>query len=443
MVSATRRSSMEQFAKRRHDLMNSLHDGAIIIAAGHEAPRNNDVDYEFRQQSSFWYLTGFDEPDAVAVLRPGSPEPYALFVRPYDPKFEIWVGFRVGVEGAMDRLGADVAYSIEDLDEELPKLLEDVETVYYSLGTDELLDKLVSGLVSQRRRAAQRGGKPLLSIEDPKPVIDQMRLFKSSEEIAALQQAIDVTARGFEAAMRASHPGTYEYQVQAQLESEFRRLGSPRNGYPSIVASGANSCILHYVRNRAQMNDGDLLLIDAGAEVDFYTADITRTWPVNGKFSPEQRAVYDIVLEAQRQAIDIIGPEVQLDDVHQAALRVLVQGLVDLGVLKGEVDGLIEDKAHQPYYMHGTSHWLGLDVHDAGKYRDGETSIALREGMVFTVEPGLYFGTQATDSPAHLKGIGIRIEDNVLVTADGHRVLSSAIPSQVAEIEALVGAGNR
>jgi Xaa-Pro aminopeptidase len=441
MVSATRRSSIEQFAKRRHDLMNSLHDGAIIIAAGHEVPRNNDVDYEFRQQSSFWYLTGFDEPDAVAVLRPGSAEPYALFVRPYDPKFEIWVGFRVGVEGAMDRLGADVAYSIDDLEEELPKLLEDVETVYYSLGTDEPLDKLVSGLVSQRRRAAQRGGKPLLSIQDPKPVIDQMRLIKSSEEIVALQQAIDVTARGFEAAMRASHPGTFEYQVQAQLESEFRRFGSPRNGYPSIVASGANSCILHYVRNRAQMNDGDLLLIDAGAEVDFYTADITRTWPVNGKFSPEQRAVYDIVLEAQRQAIDIIGPEVRLDDVHQAALRVLVQGLVDLGVLEGEVDGLIEDKAHQPYYMHGTSHWLGLDVHDAGKYRDGETSIALREGMVFTVEPGLYFGTQATDSPAHLKGIGIRIEDNVLVTADGHRVLSSAIPSRVSEIEALVGAG--
>ena len=439
MVSTTRQSSMQQFAKRRQELMSALGDGAIIIAAGHDVPRNNDVDYEFRQQSSFWYLTGFDEPDAVAVLRPGSSEPYALFVRPYDPKFEIWIGLRVGVEGAVERLGADVAYSVEDIDEQLPKLLEDVETLYYSLGSDETLDRLVSNLVRRRRGAAQRGGKPLLSIEDPKPVIDQMRLIKSSEEVAALQQAIDATARGFEAAMRATRPGRYEYQVQAQLEAEFRRLGSPRNGYPSIVASGPNSCILHYIRNRAQMNDGDLLLIDAGAEVDYYTADVTRTWPVNGKFSPEQRAVYDVVLEAQRQAIDIIGPEVRLDDVHQAALRVLVQGLVDLGVLEGDVDGLIEQKAHRPYYMHGTSHWLGLDVHDAGKYREGETSVALREGMVFTVEPGLYFGSQATDSPAALKGIGIRIEDNVLVTADGHRVLSAVIPSQVADIEALVG----
>jgi Xaa-Pro aminopeptidase len=430
---------MEQFAKRRQELMNILSDGAIIIAAGHDVPRNNDVDYEFRQQSSFWYLTGFDEPDAVAVLRPGNPEPYALFVRPYDPKFEIWVGFRVGVEGAVERLGADVAYSIEDLDEELPQLLENVETVYYSLGSDEPLDRRVSDLIRRRRAGAQRGGNPLLSIEDPKLVIDQMRLIKSGEEIAALQQAIEVTARGFEAAMRATRPGMYEYQIQAQLEAEFRRLGSPRNGYLSIVASGPNSCILHYIRNRAQMNDGDLLLIDAGAEVDYYTADITRTWPVNGRFSPEQRAVYDVVLEAQRQAIDIIGPEVRLDDVHQAALRVLVQGLVDLRVLEGEVDGLIEQKAHQPYYMHGTSHWLGLDVHDAGKYWEGETSVALRESMVFTVEPGLYFGTQATESPAALKGIGIRIEDNVLVTAIGHRVLSVAIPSKVEEIEALVG----
>ncbi|HZA25653.1 MAG TPA: Xaa-Pro aminopeptidase, partial [Dehalococcoidia bacterium] len=219
MVSTARQSSMEQFAKRRQELMNILSDGAIIIAAGHDVPRNNDVDYEFRQQSSFWYLTGFDEPDAVAVLRPGNPEPYALFVRPYDPKFEIWVGFRVGVEGAVERLGADVAYSIEDLDEELPQLLENVETVYYSLGSDEPLDRRVSDLIRRRRAGAQRGGNPLLSIEDPKLVIDQMRLIKSGEEIAALQQAIEVTARGFEAAMRATRPGMYEYQIQAQLEA--------------------------------------------------------------------------------------------------------------------------------------------------------------------------------------------------------------------------------
>lgn len=439
MTSATLQPSVSQFANRRQKLMQSLGDGAIILTAGHDAPRNNDVDYEFRQQSPFWYLTGFDEPDAVAVLRPGSSDPYVLFVRPYDPKFEIWVGYRAGVDGAVKLHGANAAYSIDDLDEELPKLLEDVEVVHYSLGNDEKMDQLISGLVSSRRSGAQRAGKPLLSIHDPKPVIDQMRLIKSMDEIEALQRAIAVSAQGFDAAMRYSRVGVYEYQVQAELESAFRKQGSPRNGYPSIVASGGHSCTLHYVTNRAQMQDGDLLLIDAGAEVDYYTADITRTWPVNGKFTPEQRAVYDVVLEAQNKAFAVISPQARFEDVHLTALRVLVQGLVDLGALHGDVDGLIEQKAHQPYYMHGTSHWLGLDVHDAGQYRVDDESIALREGMVFTVEPGLYFGPLATESPAALKGIGIRIEDNVLVTATGYQNLSAAIPSQPEQIEALVG----
>jgi Xaa-Pro aminopeptidase len=440
MTSGRLQPSMSHFAKPRTQLMKSLNNGAIILTAGHDVARNNDVDYEFRQQSSFWYLTGFEEPDAVAVLRPGHQEPYVLFVRPFDPKFEIWVGFRAGVDGATEVFGADAAYSVDQLEEELPKLLEDVETIYFSLGSDEPMDKVISDLVRRRRASAQRGGKPLLSIEDPTPVIDQMRQIKSVEEIASLQHAIDITAQGFDAALRATRPGLYEYQVQAELEAEFRWLGSPRNGYPSIVASGANACILHYIKNRAPMKDGDLLLIDAGAELDYYSADVTRTWPVNGKFTPEQRAVYEVVLEAQSQAFETIAPNVRFDEVHQAALRVLVQGLIDFGALEGDVDGLIEQKAYQPYYMHSTSHWLGLDVHDAGQYRIGEISVELREGMVFTVEPGLYFGPQATDSPVKLKGIGIRIEDDVLVTADGHRVLSAAIPSQVDQIESLVGA---
>ena len=441
MTSATKPPSVSQFAIRRQKLMQSLAGGAIIITAGHDAPRNNDVDYEFRQQSPFWYLTGFDEPDAVAVLRPGNPDPYVLFVRPYDPKFEIWVGYRAGVEGAMKRHGADAAYSIDDIDAELPKLLEDVEVVHYSLGSDQKMDQVVTGLMSSRRREGQRSGKALLGIQDLKPVVDQMRLIKSSEEIEALQRAIAVTAQGFEAAMRCTRGGVYEYQVQAELESVFRKQGSPRNGYPSIVASGVNSCTLHYVTNRAQMKDGDLLLIDSGAEADYYTADITRTWPVKSKFTPEQRAVYDVVLEAQHQAFQVISPEARLEDVHRAALRVLVQGLVDLGALHGDIDGLIEQRAHQPYYMHGTSHWLGLDVHDAGPYRVGDESITLQAGMVFTVEPGLYFGPLATESPAALRGIGIRIEDNVLVTASGYQNLSAAIPSRPEQIEALVGTG--
>ena len=428
-----------QFAERRARLMQALGGGAIILTAGHDQARNNDVDHEFRQQSTFWYLTGFDEPDAVAVLRPGSDQPYALFVRPFDARFEIWVGFRVGVDGAKERLGADLAFSIEQLDEELPKLLAEAETVHYSLGSDAKVDKLINDLIAQRRAAAQRGSLPLLSIMEPRPAIDHMRLIKSADEIELLQQAINITGPGFEAALRTTTPGVYEFEVQSAMEAQFRRLGSPRNGYPSIVASGANACILHYIKNRARLNPGDLLLIDAGAEWEFYTADVTRTWPVSGQFTPEQRAVYEIVLEAQRQAIDAVAPGVGIDQAHQVALKVLVQGLVDLGVLTGNVDGLIEDKAYSPYYMHGTSHWLGLDVHDAGVYRQGDTPTELRAGMVLTVEPGLYFGTQAPNSPEHLKGIGIRIEDDVLVTANGRRVLTAAIPKSVADMESMVG----
>ena len=295
--------------------------------------------------------------------------------------------------------------------------------------------------MSHRRSGAQRGGPPLLNVTYPQSAIDQMRLIKSELEIESLQNAIDITGRGFESAMRSTNPGSYEYQVQAEMEVNFRRMGSPRNGYPSIVASGGNACILHYIKNRARLNDGDLLLIDAGAEMDFYTADITRTWPVNGKFSPEQREVYQIVLDAQANAFDAITPGAGFDKPHMAALRTLVQGLKDLKVLDGSVDGLIEEQAYRPYYMHGTSHWLGLDVHDSGPYRNADRATELQSGMVFTIEPGLYFGTQATESPSHLKGIGIRIEDDVLVTNTGHKVLSSSIPSEIDDIENLVGKG--
>ena len=262
----------EQFAQRRKRLMDSLPDGATILTAGRDKPRNNDVDYKFRQQSSFWYFTGFDEPDSVAVLRPGHEEPYVLFVRPYEERFQIWVGYRAGVEGAVEKHGADAAFPIDDLKEELPKLLEETDSLYYGLGSDDDMDEVIGDLVRRRRAGAQRGGRALAGIQDPKPVIDRMRLIKSPGEVAALQQAIDLTAKGFDAAMRSTRPGDYEYQVQAEMESVFRKLGSPRNGYPSIVASGMNACTLHYVTNRDMMRDGDLLLIDAGAEVDYYTA---------------------------------------------------------------------------------------------------------------------------------------------------------------------------
>ena len=432
-----------EFGRRRRRLMDSLSGGAIIMAAGHDAARNNDVDHEYRQPSSFWYLTGFDEPDAVAVLRPGSHTPYTLFVRPYDPTFEIWVGYRAGVRGAVGPLGANASYPVERLETQLPKLLAEYDTIYYALGSDERLDGIISRLVKQRRRMAQRGVKSVRRIEDPTAQIDLMRQIKTEDEISLLQRAIDITAQGFEAAMRTAAPGVYEYEVQAAMEESFRRHGSPRNGYPSIVAGGANACTLHYIRNRDALGDDDLLLIDAGAEYGYYTADVTRTWPVSGKFTGPQRAIYDLALEAQRQAIAAVKPGAGFDDVHKIATKALVQGLIDLDIMQGNADDIVAGGGYRDYYMHGTSHWLGLDVHDAGPYRDEQGQVRLRPGMVLTVEPGLYFGPLARQTPAAYRGIGVRIEDDVLVTEDGCRSLSEAIPKEAAELEAIVSDGRR
>ncbi len=427
-----------EFNSRRRRLMETLSTGAIVLAAGHDAARNSDVDHEYRQPSTFWYLTGFDEPDAVAVLRPGSDTPYTLFVRPYDPTFEIWVGHRAGVRGAVGALGANAAYPVDKLDSQLPELLADYDTVYYALGSDDRVDGIISSLVKRRRGMAQRGAKPVRRIEDPTATIDLMRQIKTDKEIALLQHAIDITAHGFAAAMRTAAPGVHEYEVQAALEGPFRQLGSPRNGYPSIVAGGANACVLHYIRNRDALGPEDLLLIDAGAEYGFYTADVTRTWPVSGKFTPPQRAMYELTLESQRKAIADVKPGAGFDDVHRTATRTLVQGLVDLGVMTGSVDGIMEQQSYRDYYMHATSHWLGLDVHDSGPYRDDRGQVRLRPGMVLTIEPGLYFGPQARQAPDIYRGIGIRIEDDVLVTEDGCRVLSAAIPKDPDELESIV-----
>lgn len=432
---------MDPFLERRTRLLGQITDGAIIIPAGHLSPRNNDVEFEFRQQSPFWYLTGFGEPDAVTVLRPGHSEPYALFVLPRDPRMETWTGLRTGVDAAKDKIGADVAFSTVDLEKELPKLIEDYENVYYPIGVDPKLDTFLTNLTVTRRKTSQRGEKALKALIDPLPVLDQMRLIKSPDEVKCLQTAIDITAAGFEVAFASARPGVYEYEVQAAMEFEFRKRSSPRNGYPSIVAAGGNSCILHYISNRDRISDGDLLLIDAGAECDFYSADITRTWPVNGKFTPEQKDIYELVLAANEAGINAVKPGNDVMGVHDAALKVLTQGLIDLGVLSGEVDKIIEERGFLPYYMHGTSHWLGLDVHDSGIYRTGGRtgpSIKLEPGMVLTVEPGLYFGPFATDAPQRFRGIGIRTEDDVLVTSDGNRVMTSAVPKTVAEIEAAV-----
>ncbi len=430
---------MDPFAERRQRLLKEITDGVVVIPAGHLANRNHDVDFEFRQLSPFWYLTGFGEPDAVAVLRPGHEKPYVLFVLPRDPKMETWTGLRTGVDAAQEKFGADVAFPTTELDKELPKLLAEYENVYYALGTDQKLDAMLTDQSVKRRRMAPRGDKSLKAIIDPMPILDQLRLIKTPLEIECLQKAIDITTSGFDLAFRIAKPGAYEYEVQAAMENEFRRLGSERNGYPSIVASGHNACILHYISNRDQMQDGDLLLIDAGAEYDMYSADITRTWPVNGRFTPEQKDVYEVVLAANEAGINAVKPGNGAMDVHDVALKVLTRGLIELGALEGDIDELIKERKFLPYYMHGTSHWLGLDVHDSGIYRTGGRtgpSIKLEPGMVLTVEPGLYFGPFAEDAPERLKGIGIRTEDDVLVTDDGNQVLTKAVPKTVTEIEA-------
>jgi len=431
------------FAERRAQLMAGIRvqadNTAAIFVSAREIIRNSDVYFEFRQDSTFFYLTGFDEPDTVALLRPGAEAPFVMFVRPHDPQMAIWVGARAGIDGALADYGADEAYPIEELAERLPALLAEVETLYYPLGVDTEVDALVSKHVAGRRQAAQRGGKELVSLRDPSPLVDEMRLHKSEPEAAALNRAVSLTAQGFDLAMRATRPGMHEYEVQALMEAEFRRLGSRRNGYPSIVAGAHDSCILHYTTNRKELNDGDLLLIDAGAEWDYYTADVTRTWPVSGKFTPAQRAVYDVVLRAQQAGIAAAQPGAPFDGVHQASLRVIVEGLIELGIFEGDIDQLIEDDSHRPFFMHGTSHWLGMDVHDVGRYREGEESVALRPGMCFTVEPGLYLDPDNEDIPKQYRGIGIRIEDDILITADGHTNLSGHIPSDPDEIETIIG----
>ena len=433
---------MAEFAQRRARLMRLLgRDSAAIFVSAGESSRNGDVDHPFRQNSTFYYLTGFEEPEAVAVLRPGHAEPFVLFVRPYDAARAVWVGPRAGVEGAVRDFGAALAYPIEELAQRLPGLLSTASTLYFPFGSDAQVEALVSRLLADRRAAAQRGLRPIEAVRDPLPLVDALRVVKSAAEVRALQRAIDITGAGLVAAMRGTRPGMHEYEAEAILEGEYRRLGSPRNGFPTIAATGAHSCTLHYTQNRAEIMDGDLLLLDTGAEWDYYGADVTRTFPANGRFTRAQRDVYDIVHAAQAAGIARVRPGAEFHSVHNAALRVLVEGLIDLRILRGSVASNIERETYRPYFMHGTSHWLGLDVHDAGIYRENGRSTRLRVGMVLTVEPGLYLPPEAPRVPKRLRGIGIRIEDDVLVTPGGRRNLSARIPSRADDLEAIVGQG--
>lgn len=430
------------YHQRRDQLMNLIGGGTAIVASAPIAVMHHDVEYPFRQDSNFYYLTGFNEPDAIAVLAPHHEEHrYVLFVRPKDKLQEIWNGYRVGVDAAKAQYGADEVYPIGELEEKLPQYLEKADRLYYHFGHDlSLNDRILKQWQRLLATYHKRGTGPV-AIEDLGLVLQSMRRIKQADEIDLIRKAIEISAKAHNHAREISQPGRYEYEIQAEMEYIFRLEGSMGPAYPSIVASGENACILHYSENNRQMQANDLLLIDAGCTYGYYNADITRTFPVSGQFTREQQIIYELVLEAQLVALAQVQPGNSFNAFHDAATKVITTGLVELGLLKGDVDTLIEEKAHQAFFMHGTGHFLGLDVHDAGILRNPDkTWKPFEPGNIVTVEPGIYIPSQyepAEGQPVideRWLGIGVRIEDDVLVTATGHDILTDGVPKAVAEI---------
>jgi Xaa-Pro aminopeptidase len=425
------------FAQRRALLAARMQSGVAIVPGAPERTRNRDAHYPYRFDSYFYYLTGFREPEAVLVVIAGEPAKSLLFCRDKNPEREVWDGFRHGPAAAREAFGFDEAHSITKLDELAPELLSNQTALFTHLGADSVWDARVVGWVNEVRNRARSGVTAPREIEDVHVVLDEMRLIKSAEELATMRRAAEISTGAHRRAMQSARPGRSEYEIEAELLYEFRRHGAQAPAYTPIVAAGANACVLHYVENAAALTDGDLLLIDAGCELDGYASDITRTFPVNGKFSGPQKDVYEMVLAAQAAALAEVRPGNTWDQPHEAAVRVLAQGLVDLGLLAGGVEQAIETEAYKKFYMHRTGHWLGLDVHDAGDYKLNGQWRALQPGMVLTVEPGCYI--RAGDGvPERFANIGVRIEDDVLVTDDGHEVLTTAAPKAPGDIENLM-----
>jgi Xaa-Pro aminopeptidase len=471
----------DRFESRRRRLAETIgEDGIAVIPAAVEQIRNDDVPHDFRQDSNFFYLTGFNEPDAVAVITPGHSEgDYALFVRPRDPEMEAWNGFRAGVDGAKQTLRADNAYPIDDLDSVLTRLMIGREVLWYQSGNERQDARMTSVITKARSHRERYGGAVPSTIKDVSVAVGEMRLIKTADEYTSLKGACELSALGHREAMRFAAPGLYEYQVQAAMEFGWRMAGSRRNGYGSIVASGANACILHYVENDSLIADGDLILIDAAAEVDGYSADITRTFPANGRFTAAQRAIYEVVLGAEKEGVAMSAPGSSMRGIHDRATRTLTEGMVELGLLPLSVEESLAMHHYTQFYFHGTGHWLGMDVHDRGAYRRDGQPRPLEEGMTFTVEPGLYIAPgkseieltmleydndewvqrrilegraaalekeqKAKDAaeklthtvPEEFLGIGVRIEDDVIITADGAENLTASVPVEIEEIEAL------
>jgi Xaa-Pro aminopeptidase len=430
----------KDFAKRRKQLMRMIgDDGVAIMPAAPVRFRNRDAEYPYRQESDFYYLTGFPEPEAVAVMLPGrKPAEYVLFCRERDPAMEVWIGTRAGQEGACEIYGADDSFPIGDIDDILPGMIEGRERVYYTVGVDPDFDQRVFSWVNRIRKSGRSGSRAPEEYVSLEHLVHDMRLFKSKSEIKTMRRAMEISMDAHRRAMEVCRPGMYEYEIEAEFLHHFRRHQSVP-AYSSIVGGGGNGCVLHYVDNRDELRDGDLLLIDAGAEYDYYAADITRTFPVNGRFSPAQKAIYELVLAAQAAAIAKVQPGRHWNEPHIAAVETLTAGLLELGLLKGKLGQLIRDEAYRKFYMHRTGHWLGMDVHDVGDYKVGGEWRELEPGMVLTVEPGLYIPAGSKGVAKKWWDIGVRIEDDVLVTPTGHDVMTAGAPKAVADIEALMG----
>ena len=431
---------MNHFRERRERFLERIGNGVAVLPAAAPLIKSRDTELGFRQNSDLFYLTGVTEPEAVAVLSPHDPAcRFTLFVRPRDPEREVWDGARVGVERAAEQFGADAVHPIGELDRHIRGLVEPADRIWYALGAHPRMDGRIIELLAGFRHSRQRSGRGPTGIEDPDRVLGPMRMVKDVEELACLRRAAEISAEGHLAAIRAGRPGAGEWEIEAALQFAFRAAGATGPAFASIVASGPNAGVLHYVANDRRVEPGELVLVDAGAEYRMYCADITRTWPTSGRFTDAQRAVYDVVLAAEEAGIAAARPGESVTAAHDAALRVLVDGMRELGLLQGSTDELIESGAYKRFYIHQTSHWLGLDVHDVGPYRESGEPVILEADMVLTVEPGLYI-PDADDVPPALRGIGVRIEDDVLVTASGNEVLTRGVPVAAQELEQLVAA---
>lgn len=431
---------MTEFKRRRRRLMRLMgKDSIAILPTAPAMTRSRDVEHPYRPDSDFYYLTGFTEPESVAVLRPSHKEgEYLLFCRERDPKKELWNGLRAGLEGAKKHYGADEALTIGKLNEALPQMLESCERVYYPIGHHPELDRLMPEWIAAIRAKSRSGIKGPREIHALDLILHEMRLFKGAAEIEAMRIAAVIAAEGHKRMMRACKPGMPEYRLESEFLHECATRGARQAAYPAIVGGGANACILHYTENNEVLRDGDLVLIDAGCEYGCYASDITRTFPVNGVFSPVQRELYQLVLDAQHAAIAEVRPGNPCNAPHEAAVRVLAKGMIKLELLKGLLSRLLKKEGYKKFFMHRTSHWLGMDVHDVGAYLKDEKPRVLQPGMVLTIEPGLYIPRECKEVAKKWRGIGIRIEDDVLVTEEGHEILSTAAPKEIHEIEALM-----